>query len=120
MRPILLMIISASLIVGNIYAQTPSVSICNYLNNKSAAVGITFDDGCKDQFLIGQPILDNLGFDATFFIITSYKPNTGFDYGCSLNLTWNNLQHAVNHGHEIASHTCPSFFAGYLVPEIWG
>jgi peptidoglycan/xylan/chitin deacetylase (PgdA/CDA1 family) len=99
------LIIFCLLISGKVNAQTPAVSICNYLNNKDAAVSITFDDGCKDQFLIGQPIMDNLGFDGTFFIISSYTPTKGFDYGCSLNLTWSNLQHAVNAGHEIGSHT---------------
>jgi peptidoglycan/xylan/chitin deacetylase (PgdA/CDA1 family) len=99
------LVISSLLISGKIKAQAPSVAVCNYLNNKDAAVSITFDDGCKDQFQIGQSIMDNLGFEGTFFIITSYTPSKGFDYGCSLNLTWSNLQNAINHGHEIGSHT---------------
>src|SRR5438045_1993499 len=104
MRTTLLILICVLFWNRHLYSQAPTVSICNYLNNKSAAVSITFD-GCKDQFLVGQPIMDNLGFDATFFIITNYTPATGFDYGCSSNLTWNNLQNAIDEGHEIASHT---------------
>lgn len=70
--------------------------ISKWLNNKEAAVSLTFDDLLPSQLNIATPYLDSKNIDATLFIITS---KVGYD------ITWNQLQASADSGHEIASHT---------------
>jgi hypothetical protein len=64
---------------ADIYSQT---EILKWKDGKSSCVSITFDDGSKNQFEIAMPVLDNLGFPATFFI------NTGNFYGSKYHPTF--------------------------------
>ncbi len=44
--------------------------ITKWQGDKKTAISLTFDDGIINQFTVAKPILDKLGFPATFFIIT--------------------------------------------------
>lgn len=47
-----------------------STEIARWQNGKTGAISITFDDGSPNQFRNALPILNRLGLDATFFIVT--------------------------------------------------
>ncbi len=99
------------------YAQSsnPSVSIVNWQGNRKAAVCVTLDDGCDQQFATARPIMDKLGIKGTFFIITDLDDNC--DGGPNATPTiavyngkgspeyWDSLQSTINLGHEIGAHT---------------
>jgi peptidoglycan/xylan/chitin deacetylase (PgdA/CDA1 family) len=42
------------------------------------SVAITFDDGCETDLLAAAPILNELGFRATFYVITGFLGRTGY------------------------------------------
>jgi|GEM_PF-6318530 len=96
------------------YAQTPFVGIANWQGNKPAAVCVTLDDGCINQFLFGQAVLDSHGIKGSFNIITNLKSNCDGGnapagdlnyYQGSGSQYWDLLQTAINKGHEIGDHT---------------
>jgi len=72
-------------------------TIAPWLNNKKAALSLTFDDAINGQFTVALPMLNSYGFRGTFFIITSLvQPQLK---------GWQPVIDAANSGHEIASHT---------------
>lgn len=52
--------------------------ITKWQDDKSGAVSITFDDGTINQFRVAMPLLDSLGFPATFFIVTGDIPGSKY------------------------------------------
>lgn len=59
----------------------PSVGkteVANWYQNKKGAVSLTFDDGTIHQFTIAMPMLDSLGIDGTFYIITGKIPESQY------------------------------------------
>jgi peptidoglycan/xylan/chitin deacetylase (PgdA/CDA1 family) len=52
--------------------------ITKWQDDKSGAVSITFDDGTINQFRVAMPLLDSLGFPATFFIVTGDVPGSKY------------------------------------------
>ena len=52
--------------------------ITKWQDDKSGAVSITFDDGTINQFRVAMPLLDSLGFPATFFIVTGDIPGSRY------------------------------------------
>jgi peptidoglycan/xylan/chitin deacetylase (PgdA/CDA1 family) len=72
-------------------------NIAPWLNNKRAAVSLTFDDAINGQFTVALPLLNKYGYKSTFFIITNFvQPQLK---------GWQPVIDAANSGHEIASHT---------------
>ena len=59
---------------------------------------LTFDDGCESDYIHAFPVLLELGFRATFFIVPSLVGSTGF-------ATWTQLREMVAAGMEIGSHS---------------
>lgn len=51
--------------------------ITKWLDNKSGAISVTYDDGIVNQFTIAKPIMDSLGLPATFYIITGKVEGSG-------------------------------------------
>ena len=45
-------------------------SITKWKDNKKSAISITYDDGIIHQFTVARPIMNNMGFSGTFYIIT--------------------------------------------------
>lgn len=73
-----------------------------FINNKpvpNKSIVITFDDGYKDNFENAYPILKELGFNATIFVITSTVDNDK-NY-----LTSKQLKELEANGIDIESHT---------------
>jgi len=52
------------------HGQAGRTEISKWQYAKSGAVSLTYDDGTINQFRVAAPIMDGLGFPATFFIIT--------------------------------------------------
>ncbi|QMU27044.1 polysaccharide deacetylase family protein [Adhaeribacter radiodurans] len=52
--------------------------IANWQYGKKAAVSLTYDDGSTNQFAKALPIMNELGFPATFFIITGQIPGSQY------------------------------------------
>jgi peptidoglycan/xylan/chitin deacetylase (PgdA/CDA1 family) len=52
--------------------------VMKWQDGKKGAVSLTFDDGSINQFRIAVPMLDSLGFPATFFIITGDIPGSKY------------------------------------------
>lgn len=50
--------------------QAGSTEIVRWPDGKKAAISLTYDDGTINQFRVAVPIMDGLGFPATFHIIT--------------------------------------------------
>jgi peptidoglycan/xylan/chitin deacetylase (PgdA/CDA1 family) len=60
----------AASLLGAAPDRIGETEIARWPHGKRAAVSLTFDDGSINQFRHAVPILDELGFPATFFIIT--------------------------------------------------
>src|SRR5215467_9434061 len=72
MRTIVARIVTTLIIASPRFAisQTDTTEITKWQYGKSGAVSLTYDDGSINQFRVAVPIMDSLGFPATFFIIT--------------------------------------------------
>ena len=57
-------------ILGSLPERVGETEIAKWQDGKKAAVSLTYDDGSINQFRAAVPIMDELGFPATFFIIT--------------------------------------------------
>ncbi|MFH0867314.1 MAG: polysaccharide deacetylase family protein [Bacteroidota bacterium] len=69
-----------------------------WYNFKDAAVSFTFDDGYRSHFETLAPMLEQLGFRGTFYIITNWV-------GKGETPSWDTLTAIAARGHEIGSHT---------------
>ena len=63
-----------SLILGEI--NNDDRKSANLSIDSSRVAIITFDDGYKSQFTNAKPILDNYGFNASFFIVCNFVGKT--------------------------------------------
>jgi peptidoglycan/xylan/chitin deacetylase (PgdA/CDA1 family) len=78
----------------------------NWPSGFKGAVSLTFDDGLHSQLELGVPLLEEIGFKATFYV------NPKEEYGDFLK-AWREV---ADHGHEIGNHTvthpCSCNFSG--------
>jgi len=70
-----------------------SASVATWADGKTAAVSLTFDDGCPSQLSKIAPLLGARGLGATFFLVTGSVRS------------WSGWSQLKAEGHEIASHT---------------
>jgi peptidoglycan/xylan/chitin deacetylase (PgdA/CDA1 family) len=77
-----------------------------------ALVSLTFDDGLRCQFERAVPILDQLGFQATFFLVANTDPihTDGQQHADWPKISWTEedrdlLKGVVRRGHEIGAHS---------------
>lgn len=68
---------------------------------KTGAVSFRFDDGIEDQYTVAAPILDNAGFEGTFYIVSQQTMDNGFSGYMSIA----QVQDLYARGHEIGAHT---------------
>jgi len=54
------------------------VSVSEALNFSLPSVAITFDDGCETDVLSAAPILQSLGFSATFYAVAGFIGKAGY------------------------------------------
>lgn len=52
--------------------------ILRWQDGKKAAISITYDGGTVNQFRIALPVMDSLGFPASFFIVTGEIPGSEY------------------------------------------
>ncbi|MBZ5591080.1 MAG: polysaccharide deacetylase family protein [Acidobacteriia bacterium] len=75
---ILAIIVIAASFAGPAPGQSGVTEIMRWQYGKTAAVSLTWDDGSINQFRVAVPIMDRLGFPATFFIITGNIPGSRY------------------------------------------
>ena len=63
-------------------------------------VVLTFDDGYLDNYENAYPILEEFGFEGTFFIPTEF-----IDFGYEGYMTWEMIEEMAADGHRFESHT---------------
>ena len=59
-------------------AQVGQTEITKWQYGKNGAVSLTYDDGSINQFRVAVPLMDSVGFPATFFIITGQIPGSQY------------------------------------------
>ncbi|HTJ79360.1 MAG TPA: polysaccharide deacetylase family protein [Rariglobus sp.] len=87
-----------------------SIRIAAFKDDLAGAISYTFDDGIREQFTIAQPLLDKLGFHATFFVIAGSVSDTEQQAdakkpGGGGTVTWDQIRAALAKGHEIGNHS---------------
>ena len=93
----------------------PNARVAHFSGDRAAAISYTFDDNLRDQFTAAVPMLNEVGFKGTFFVIpgkTAETPEQGEQKEKDMNvhnnwggISWPELKEMANQGHEIASHT---------------
>ncbi len=63
-----------------------------------AHVAITFDDGCETDLLLAAPLLKEVGFNATFYVITGFTGQRGY-------MNEQQVRELSEMGFEIGSHS---------------
>ena len=74
-------------------------------------VVITFDDGCETDFLTAGPLLVEIVFKATFFVVSGFVGKTGF-------MTEKQIRHLHNLGFEIGCHSMTHAYLTDLDPTL--
>lgn len=107
MRLILALLALASPLVAQ-----PEPRIARFAGDRTAAISYTFDDGTRDHYTVAAPMLNEVGFKGTFFVIpgrvspdvadAEKRKNDKRAWGT---ITWDELRSMSAQGHEIASHT---------------
>ncbi len=103
---------------------TPHTRIARFSGDRAAAVSYTFDDSLRDQYTLAVPMLNEVGFKGTFFVIpgstaetpelAEQKRNEKRAWG---SISWPELNEMATQGHEIASHTWSHRSLSKLTPE---
>lgn len=57
---------------------TPGINISQMLSNPGNGVALTFDDGCETDLITAAPLLNDLGFSATFYLTVGFLGKRGF------------------------------------------
>ncbi len=52
--------------------------VLKWSGDKKTAISLTWDDGSINQFRVALPIIDSLGFPATFYIVTGQIPGSRY------------------------------------------
>ena len=91
---------------------TPTVRIAKFAGDRAAAISYTFDDNLRDQYTLAVPMLNEVGFKGTFFVIPGATVETREEAEKKQNdkrawgsICWPELQEMAAQGHEIGSHT---------------
>lgn len=92
--------------------SAPAARIAKFAGDRAAAISYTFDDGLRDQFTLAVPMLNEMGFKGTFFVVpgkTAEMPEAAaakqFEPKVMGSISWPELKIMADQGHEIASHT---------------
>ena len=92
--------------------ETPQVRIAQFDGDRAAAISYTFDDNLRDQYTLAVPMLNEVGFKGTFFVIPGATPETLEEAEKNAakkrawgGISWPELKAMAAQNHEIASHT---------------
>lgn len=91
-KKIILLSFFLFLLITPSFALVPG-KVCNWDNDKKAAVVLTFDDWTPGHYYLVTPELRSRNINATFFIPTNAVSN------------WSQLQDEVSYGNEIGNHS---------------
>ncbi|MDQ3813188.1 MAG: polysaccharide deacetylase family protein, partial [Armatimonadota bacterium] len=90
----------------------PTARIARFAGDRAAAISYTFDDNLRDQYTLAVPMLNEVGFKGTFFVIPGATAETPQEAEKKQSLkrawggiSWPELKEMAAGGHEIASHT---------------
>jgi hypothetical protein len=113
---IFVIVILFSSLIGVLFYNYSNIAETSYIKITDLALGqkvvcITFDDGWAST-LASIPILENLDFKATYFIITEYTNNQFPAY-----LSWNEIEYMNQQGFDIESHTYNHVNMSNLSPQ---
>ena len=101
--------LAGSLSVLSVFGATqPTVQICQFQNNKPAALSLTFDDGLVDHYTVVRPMLKDAGIPATFFIVpawTDLAESNRKDSTKRQFMSWQQVAELSEDGHEIGNHS---------------
>jgi peptidoglycan/xylan/chitin deacetylase (PgdA/CDA1 family) len=110
-----LVLACATISLGNIsHANDTKLTarIAKFSGDRAAAITYTFDDGLRDQYTVAVPMLNEVGFKGTFFVIPASTAETPEEGEKKVTLkrawggiSWPELKEMAAQGHEIASHT---------------
>jgi peptidoglycan/xylan/chitin deacetylase (PgdA/CDA1 family) len=110
--PTLFIVVAAMASGATADGATPTASIALFDGNRSAAISYTFDDNLRDQYTLAVPMLNEVGFKGTFFVIpgaTAETPEQAKAKEGNVrawgSISWPELKEMDAEGHEIASHT---------------
>ncbi|HEY1784018.1 MAG TPA: polysaccharide deacetylase family protein [Pirellulales bacterium] len=86
------------------------VRVARFQGDRRGAISLTFDDGLRDQLELAVPVLDRLGFKATFFIIAGRTPETDEEANAKRpgdwgSISWPQIKALAAQGHEIGNHS---------------
>lgn len=104
----------ALMVPGSAVADEPApiARIAKFSGDRAAAISYTFDDGLRDQYTVAVPMLNEVGFAGTFFVIPGATPETPEAAIQNQSkkrawggISWPELKEMAGQGHEIASHT---------------
>src|SRR6266699_2865776 len=102
------------LLARSAFAQPaePTARIAQFDGDRPAAISYTFDDNLRDQYTLAVPMLNEVGFKGTFFVIPGATAETPEEAKKKQSLkrawgsiSWPELKEMAAQGHEIASHT---------------
>jgi peptidoglycan/xylan/chitin deacetylase (PgdA/CDA1 family) len=77
--------------------------------NDTPTVAITFDDGCESDLTTATPVLEEVGFRATFYLVTGFLGQTGY-------LSPRQARELAERGFEVGCHSMTHRFLTDLNP----
>lgn len=83
----------------------PTVTVAKFLDDRAGALAFTFDDALPSQHVYAAPALAEVGFKATFYIITANIIESDAAPAMGKATTWKQWKALLDAGHEIGSHT---------------
>jgi peptidoglycan/xylan/chitin deacetylase (PgdA/CDA1 family) len=100
-----LFVLTATLAGHCLKAGAQRVVVAKYLDNKSAALSLTFDDGLSEHYTVVFPLLRRLGLRATFGLIGSRMGGTtSGQYKNIPCMTWEQAREMAAQGQEMTNH----------------
>lgn len=98
------MILSAVMFLP-VSLQAQKVKVARYMDNKPAALSLTFDDGMLEHYTVVYPCLKLLGLRASFALIGSRVGGvTNGKYKNIPCMTWEQAREMALHGQEMTNH----------------
>lgn len=96
------------ILMSQTFAQSSSVSICRFKDDKPAAISLTFDDDLLDHYTVAKPLLAQYGFKGTFFVVEKYADQAIANRADTTKrqyMSWDQVKEMAADGHEIGNHS---------------